>query len=219
MFFPTLKIPWTHVALNDLARVWLTEHHVSERDANPLLDPTICQQMVDAYHQKNTITHSFGGYLENRRELWRGSYLEGTGNYLHLGIDWNAPVGTPVALPVSGQAFLIDCDTPDRFGWGNRVWFKLSDDNMLIVAHLNPAIACRAGDTVSPGQAFASVGTPEHNGGWFSHIHTQLVDGTYFQNVFQRNALTEIDGYGAVDQIDTLRALFKNPLSLQSYAS
>jgi hypothetical protein len=65
---------------------------------NPLLDPRVSQFMVDEFHRARGVDGSYGSYIEDRRYLLRGSYLSATGAYLHLGVDFNVPQGTRVAV-------------------------------------------------------------------------------------------------------------------------
>ena len=86
----------TLIDLNLEAKKWLASR--STESVNPLLDPTICQNFVVECHQKLGIDFSYGGWLEDRSTLWRGSYLDQKRKYIHLGVDFNVPAGTQVAI-------------------------------------------------------------------------------------------------------------------------
>lgn len=184
--------------------------------ANPLLDPAVCQTFLDDLHARLGVEWSYGGYLENRRHLWQGSYLERSGNFLHLGIDFNVPRGTPVAAPRAAAAFLVDHDHDREGGWGQRVFLKLEgappDDLVLIFAHLQRA-EVTPGTRLLRGEVFAEVGGPPDNGNWAPHLHVQVIPSDFLVDVFTER-FAELDGYGPPTQVENLRVSFPDPLPL-----
>ncbi|MFZ2642278.1 MAG: peptidoglycan DD-metalloendopeptidase family protein [Verrucomicrobiia bacterium] len=181
---------------------------------NPLLDPRICQQMVHEVHTTHGVDWSYGGYLEDRRHLWRGSYLDAKGAYLHLGVDLNVPQGTQVAVVEDSVVILVDVDTDYDGGWGPRVFLKASTAHRLkivqIFAHLQE-VRVQPGDRLPAGSVFAEVGGPPHNGNWHPHLHIQAIREPYFQEVLIER-FSELDGYGHRDERSILRREFPDPL-------
>ena len=139
MIFPTLRGKnGGYINLNQTAIECIFERgYAGYPDSSPFLDPDMCQQMVDEYHARRELTYSFGGWFEDRSAVWGGSYLEEGCKFIHLGYDFNAPVGTSVAVNRECEIILIDDDTPDVGGWGARVIVRLIDVQMfLIYAHV-----------------------------------------------------------------------------------
>ena len=68
---------------------------------------------------------SWGGWLEDRAHLWRGSYLP-PGGAVHIGIDINAPAGTRVLSPLEGEVVHAVPDSELGGGWGG--WLVLRAD-------------------------------------------------------------------------------------------
>ena len=184
--------------------------------ANPLLDPAICQTLLDDLHARLRVEWSYGGYLEDRRHLWQGSYLEGTGNFVHLGIDFHVPQGTPVAAPRAARVFLVDDDGDRDGGWGLRVFLKLDgeppDDPLLIFAHLQGA-GMMPGTRLPRGTVFAEVGGPPDNGNWAPHLHVQTIPSDRLVEVLIEQ-FAELDGYGPAARVENLRVSFPDPLPL-----
>ena len=181
---------------------------------NPLLDPRICQRMVEEFHAARGVDWSYGGYLEDRRHLWRGSYLEAKGAFVHLGVDFNVPQGTRVAAVEDSVVMLVDDDGDFDGGWGPRVFLKPSAKRRMeivqIFAHLQ-AVCVKPGDQLTPGTVFAEVGGPPHNGNWHPHLHVQAVRQPVFQ-VILLERFDELDGYGHRDERASLRRQFPDPL-------
>ncbi len=212
LFFELAKKEFGYVNLNSAAKRWFLQNHISPDETNPLLDPIICNQMVEDLHEQLGIDYSFGGWLEDRGALWRGSYLDQTGSYLHLGVDFNVPAGTSVSAEHDAEVIRIDSDVPEEGGWGTRVILKPANGNeFLIYAHLDEKVGCRVGDRLHVGDTFASVGKAPFNGGWFSHLHVQCVDKTFFQESLVKE-LANLDGYGAINELPQMSRLFKDPL-------
>lgn len=193
----------------------------THEDQSPrlLADAGFCSHFVDEVHQKHGLDASFGGYLEDRAFLWQGTYLGGTDRALHLGIDFNVPAGCEVTVPFDGTVTLVDDDTPERFGWGPRVFVERHETEggertryMYIFAHL-AGIEVAPGDTVKAGQRIAVIGAPPTNGNWFPHLHFQKVLGTVFDR-YRSTDIWKLDGYGVRSEADALIRDFPDPLCI-----
>jgi len=192
--------------------LWRQEHpELFATSANPLLDPAVCARMVADIHRKYGVEWSYGGYLENRPHLWRGSYLEAGGTFLHLGVDLNVPQGTRVATPTEARVIVVDDDKDQDGGWGMRVFLAPTGAGVvLIYAHLQNATAT-PGETLEPGTVFTEVGGPPHNGNWMPHLHVQAVRAELFHEIL-RERFDQLDGYGPYAERDTLQTGFPDPL-------
>ncbi len=181
-------------------------------EENALLDPEMCQKFVEDCHRRYKTDFSYGGWLELRSTLWRGSYLDEAEHYVHLGIDFNVPAGTAVAAPRACLVIRIDNDFPDVYGWGNRIIVHDAEMNVMVIyAHLDTPTGVKVGDSLKPGQVFARVGDASKNGGWFPHLHVQLVVPEQYERLLQ-NDLRDLDGYGHIRDIEMLKIYFPDPL-------
>ena len=208
--FPGLRgSKYCYVNLDAEAVRWSGEHpELFSAGDNSLLDPAISQRMMDEVHRRCGVVWSHGGYLENRRHLLRGSYLQATGNFLHLGVDCSVPQGTRVAVDFPAKVILVDHD-PDRDGgWGTHV-FLTSDGPVFVCAHLQN-VGVRPGQALEPGTVFGEVGGPPDNGNWHPHLHVQAIrTGLFNQILLER--FQELDGYGHPDAIAELQQDFPDP--------
>jgi murein DD-endopeptidase MepM/ murein hydrolase activator NlpD len=213
MIFPTLKgQPHAEVNLNDLAKKWLAENYPAAPASNPLIDPKVCQQMVDEFHAARGLAFSYGGYLEDRSTVWADSYLTPKNAFLHLAVDFNAPIGTEVAVDQAAEVVFTADDSPLIGGWGSHVMFKLQDNPMyMLYAHLDSKITCSRGDKLAAGSVFATVGAPAVNGHWYSHVHVQALTSETFARY--EHDIDALDGYASIAQKDSLRAQFPDPLA------
>jgi len=209
-----------HINLDVLARA-----HAHFRDAalvpqlikqkvvtNPLLDPHLCHEMIQEAHAHLGIDHSYGGWFEDRRVLWKDSYLEKGQHWIHLGVDFNVPAKTRVVATWKATMELVDDDTPMIGGWGPRVILRLKDDPdlILIFAHLGE-VSCKAGDKVKPGDTLATVGSPPHNGMWFPHLHVQAVDLKHYKRDWT-HLVQELDGYANPFAASHAATIFPDPM-------
>lgn len=221
MIFPELKNKkFGQVNLNIEAELWLTKNKKKYPSiSNPLLNPIVCQEMVNEVNQKNNIDYSFGGWMENRNVFLKGTYLDKNEKYLHLGIDINVPYRTSVACDLPAEIIRIDDDYPEESGWGPRVIVRLlTTPIILIYAHLDRDIACKVGDVLKPDQVFAKIGQFPYNGGWFPHLHIQTVEPKYYYNLLKTN-ICDLDGYGLPSEKENLSIIFKDPMQFISLAS
>ena len=216
--FPGLgRTAFCAVNLDEEAKRWRAQH--PERfagEANPLLDPAICEALLHDFHARHRVEWSYGGYLEDRRNIWQGSYLERTGNWVHLGVDFHVPRCTPVASPHAAAVFLVDHDLDRNGGWGQRVFLKLDgeppDDSVLIFAHLQGADAT-PGTRLARGTSFAEVGGPPDNGNWAPHLHVQAIPPERLVEVMIER-FAALDGYGPPSRVEDLRVRFPDPLPI-----
>lgn len=208
MLFPAFdKKPFARINLDEEAARWPSS------GPNPLLDPATCDRMVAEVHQRKGVAWSYGGYLEDRRRLWRGSYLEKTGAFIHLGVDFNVPAGTELVSGHSATVLLVDDDGDRDGGWGTRMIIEpaiAGHDIYLIYAHIQN-VRFQAGDEIDAGDVLGEVGGPPDNGNWYPHLHVQSVLPEYFDQVMLDN-FEQLDGYGRAEDIETLRRRFPDPL-------
>ena len=181
---------------------------------NPYLDPIVAGQIMEEIHRAEGVAWSFGGYLEDRRHVLAGSYLEASGHFTHLGVDVHVSQGTPLVAGVPARVLLVDDDQDQDGGWGPRVFLRRAlgeDDDMVgVFAHLQ-APRCRAGDEVGPADVFAGIGGPPHNGNWHPHLHLQLLHIRTFEELVVAG-LHRLDGYGPSGEKREVAARFPDPL-------
>lgn len=162
------------------------------------LDPSLTGRFLAALHKSQNAEYSFGGYLEDRADLWNGSYMD-EDRAVHLGIDVNAPAGTLVASARPATVAKIIHDPDQDGGWGSVIIFELDapvgNISHFIYAHLSPDILVKSGDRVSPGQGVAKLGDPQVNGGWYEHLHIQAMTKEAWDLVRDRNDMGAFDGY------------------------
>jgi len=216
-FFPSLSgRRVARIRLDAAYRRWRQAH--PDRSVpggpNPYLDAIAATEIVEEVQRARGAEWSFGGYLEDRRNLLAGSYLDATGNYLHLGVDFHVPEGTPVVPGVSVKVLLVDDDGDHDGGWGPRVFVRRAsnegDDLVAVFAHLR-APRCLPGDVLGPADVLAEIGGPPFNGNWHPHLHLQLLGHSTFEEALLRRS-HELDGYGPPGKEHELASLFPDPL-------
>lgn len=223
MLFPTLAgRKFAEVDLDREAEPWI-EKYQREHGASPcspLLDPALCAQFIGELHREKGVDWSYGGYLENRSRLWRGSYLEKSGAFIHLGVDFNVPQGTPFSTEYDASVVLVDDDGDMDGGWGQRMFLKpflpVGKEDVvsvvLIFAHLQN-VRVRPGCAVQAGTVLGEVGGPPQNGNWAPHLHIQALRYDAFARILTED-FDNLDGYGQPDKLAELAVLFPNPLGL-----
>lgn len=204
------KFPCAYLNLDDLATA--DPDRLGDENKNRWLDPEYAWKKICDYHERAGIAWSYGGYLERRSTLWKGvTYLEERDTFLHLGIDFNVPPGTPIALTRPGIVEHIDNDFPDEYGWGPRVIIRLKNDPLyLIFAHLDEKIVCRPQQELRSNDLIGTVGRAPFNGGWFSHFHAQAM--TLRTREYYRPRPSALDGYGKISEQAALARMFPDPL-------
>ena len=186
---------------------------------SPALKPHVCQKkIIEPTHKELGLDYSWGGWLENRSNIWRGCYMAKDNKYIHLGYDFNLPVGTRICASRPCEVLDIYTDTPEEHGWGTRIIVRLLDERMyLIYAHLDllGPNAPRVGQELRPGYLIGTIAPPERNGGWYSHVHWQGMSEEANEE-FRRDPAS-LDGYGKVGDEARLARLYPDPMRFVSF--
>ena len=110
--FPNLKKgKWVRINLNS----------ESKKSVKDLSDPKVCTQLIVSLQKNKGAEYSYGGYLEDRSYFLRNCYNQMEKAFIHLGIDFNIPAETQVALLRRAKIVHIMKDKDMNGGWGERV--------------------------------------------------------------------------------------------------
>ncbi len=216
MIFPNLKNKtFGYLNLNLEAQTWYKEKGLKIKDErNILLDPKICQEFLDDVHKKYSLDFSYGGWMEDRSFIWRGSYLDKEKIFIHLGIDINVPTGTDIATSSIVEVVKIENDYPLDGGWGPHIILKCLEKNIyLLYAHLDQKIDYKVGDIIEKNTIFAKVGHAPINGNWFPHVHIQTINPDYYDYLEKNNGWENFDGYGFLNNIKSDSIKHIDPLN------
>lgn len=100
---------------------------------------------------------------------------------VHLGIDLGAPPGTPIHAPLAGKVHsLRDNDAPGDYGPTILLEHPATDDRSVfwtLYGHLSRSTLDRfeVGQFVEAGAPLGWLGEIGENGGWWPHVHVQVV--------------------------------------------
>lgn len=172
---------WKKIDLNWLACNYRTAF--GEFEKNPFLDPKFCERVIYFWSLMNCTDNSFGGYMECRAEIWKGSYLR-KDNSIHLGIDYNVSTGIKVYCPVNAEIVDDYSDTDQNGGWGRRLTLKYSK-GYFVLGHLGTVNLSKG--SVGAGECLGTIGESSVNGGWYPHLHVQCM----------REFKDDFDGYSS----------------------
>lgn len=170
---------------------------------NRLLDPGICDAWQKQVSRQLDADFNYGGYLEYRGDLWRNHYHKADA-MRHLGVDYNVPAGTRVAVPAACEVIRVVRDPDQNGGWGGLVFFKLESTykaaDYFLYGHLAHKGLPKPGEFFGRGEVMARIGVAAENGGWFPHLHVQCFNQAVFDEYAP--ALEQMDGYGRNDLLE-----------------
>lgn len=192
--FPALSTSYHKTNLSD---VYKRNPHLNMTLAtgqDALLQLAILEATPPGHDFKKVCT--YGGFGEDRTAMWAPLYeinpsetkSEIPPQRLHLGVDFNnVPVGQSVAALFSGHVFHVFKDPARLNGWGGRVILKQDKTNRYL--HSLPVVQTK----IQAGDIIGKVALSTTNGGWFTHVHLQLMTAAFLQP-FLTN-LEALDGY------------------------
>lgn len=84
-------------------------------------------------------------------------------------------------------------DNDQNGGWGGRIIWKIIGTPLYIIyGHLEHAIHLQIGQICQKGEIVGITAASSQNGGWYPHLHVQIVDEEFMKNYQDRK---KIDGY------------------------
>ena len=168
-------------------------------DGSRYRDADLTDRALARLHRRWGVATSFGGYLEDRRELWRGTYLHPE-RAVHVAIDINVRAGTELTVKYPSRVEKIVHDPEQNGGWGGVIFFRLDKPigkiTHFLYAHLAKGSArVKEGAAIKPGDIAATIGREHENGGWYEHLHVQALT----QEAWDKfgGDLSKFDGYAA----------------------
>ena len=206
------KKPHAELSLSEELISFLKKNPGLKLSTKDAIDPYKCTQLVEKIHKEKGLVWSYGGYLENRSVALQNSYLKKTKSWMHLGIDINLPIGTPVRSAFNGIVYMADSDYPEEGGWGNFVILEHQIAGVKfysIYGHLSKKCLVDADQTISSGEIIGLVGNQEENGFWFPHTHFQFISEIEMHR--RENPFT-LDGYGSEKDLSYLKENYPDPL-------
>jgi hypothetical protein len=83
----------------------------------------------------------------------------------------------------------------------------------VIYGHLGE-VSVKEGQRIAPMSELAKTGVPPTNGGWWSHLHIQLIEERYFMACRRHGLMTSLDGYFGARATEFFRPVFPDPIDL-----
>ncbi len=184
--------------LNDGA-IWWEKKNGIHSDERPFKEPEIAHKMEEEYHEHLGLDWSYGGWMEERSCIRRGTYVEKDKLWLHIGIDVNVNPGTIVRAVRNGPVVYQGDDAPLVGGWGMHVIQMINyrdAPHALLYAHL--------GSVFKPDSPYygeyliGRIGSKFHNGFWRPHLHLQLFADVSHVTDWEL-FMKEMDGYAKME--------------------
>lgn len=192
--------------------------HISLAEDSPYIEQfaTATQQelndLINRIHDEQGVTWSLSGDRENRVALYRQNekYMR-EGRTVHIGLDINAPAGTPLHAPL--DATVVDAQYEE--GAGNYGWMCVLRCEIgggkppfyLLFGHLAEEGLAPAGTKLCAGDVFAKIGDFHENGNWFNHTHLQVLTKRAFDMDWNK-------GLVRPDEVATLDEFCPSPMPL-----
>lgn len=175
--------------------------------------PQDAERLWNEWATANGVALGIGPYGEERpvytAEGFASKLARGDRRSVHLGLDLFRPAGTVVRTPLDGV--VVDVyETPLPLDYGHAVLLEHTPAPNVrfwtLWGHLaaDTPRARHVGEHLERGDAIASLGTPEDNGGWQPHLHVQLV-------TYRPASAGDVIGVGEPNLRDVWSELFPDP--------
>ena len=147
-----------------------------------------------------------GRYAEDR-DVYHGEVFEADRRSVHLGIDLFQAAGSTIYTPYGAVVEDVRA-MPGAGDYGHAVLLRHSTSTgtlfWTLYGHLDPNGLPAVGDELEPGQAIASMGSPDVNGGWAPHLHFQVLTDLCGMGI-------EIYGVAPREEATLWRSISPNP--------
>ena len=119
-----------------------------------------------------------GEYLEERKNILRGSInIINEKRIYHLGLDIIVPYNSVVFCPLDGYVHKLGKET-QKGNYGGYLVLKHQVNNQTfysLYGHLKTPHKVQLGEKILAGQELALIGKESDSGGWFCHLHLQII--------------------------------------------
>ena len=121
------------------------------------------------------VSYAYGGWMEDRRQMFPGTRVEQ--KPYHLGVDITLNADIKVHSPVDCIVAATQAHKYDSVGWGTRLILKPVRNNglFLFFGNLSPELNVGLDNIIPAGAPIGKIGRHSDNGGVFSHLHIQSV--------------------------------------------
>ena len=131
----------------------------------------------------NELKHSgkkwgIGKYLEERRNILRGSInIINEKRIYHLGLDIIVPYNSVVFCPLDGYVHKLGKENKKgNYGGYLVLKHKIKDQTLYsLYGHIKTPHKVQLGQKILAGQELARIGKETDSGGWFCHLHFQII--------------------------------------------
>ena len=119
-----------------------------------------------------------GEYLEERKNILRGSInIINEKRIYHLGLDIIVPYNSVVFCPLDGYVHKLGKEN-QKGNYGGYLILKHQVNNHTfysLYGHLKTPHKVQLGEKILAGQELALIGKESDSGGWFCHLHLQII--------------------------------------------
>jgi murein DD-endopeptidase MepM/ murein hydrolase activator NlpD len=155
-----------------------------------------------------------GKYLEERKNLLiEYPQMIEEKRYYHAGLDIIVPKGRTLSAPVDGFVYRTGMDA-GKGNYGGYIILEHTINSTIfysLYGHLDSGFRVKEGDFIKQAEPFASTGSHEDSGGWFSHTHLQILT---------EKAVREertLQGYVTLKDLEIIETIFPSPYFLFRY--
>ena len=205
---------WGYANINTGALWYREKHGITE--PNSFDEPGKATTMENEYFVHLGLEVPYGGWMEDRSTLHRGTYLQTNGLWIHTGIDVWARADTIVLAVAAGDVMYQGTDWPMIGGWGYHIIQKINfrgQPHALVYAHLAHQPARERRTKYPKDDIIGHIGTEKDNGHWSQHLHLQLFADV--EDVTDWEAFSQqIDGYVRPDECAKWAAKCPDPTPL-----
>lgn len=127
---------------------------------------------------KGGASWGIGPYLEDRSSLLRNyPDMIAEGRVFHVGLDIVVPPDLPLFAPIKGVVFetLVEKGLGSYGGIVILEHFLSGLTFYSLYGHLKTRFLVQPGQKLEAGEIFGEVGAGEDSGGWFTHVHLQIL--------------------------------------------
>ena len=128
--------------------------------------------------KKSGCKWGIGKYLEERKNiLGHYSNIMSEERFFHLGLDIIVPYNSRVFCPLNGVVFKIGKEI-QMGNYGGYIVLKheINNENFYsLYGHLKTPHQVKLGEKLYAGDMLARIGKESDSGGWFSHLHLQVI--------------------------------------------
>ena len=184
--------------------MWDNGNWITKLSSEKIINQELFNQKIIDYAHEHNADLVLSGFLENREHMFRTLGCEQMveqWRFYHLGLDVSAPVWTQLFAPLDGEVVIsMEEEWYGNYGWVLVLKHELNGELLYsLYGHQNIETLPEVWTFVKAWDKISELWDYSWNGGYFHHLHLQLLTEQGFNEWFVSKWYTTAESLATIE--------------------